>query len=208
MQIGRRKVLFSIRNWNNASTRSNWTLRRRAFTVSAPDWPDGPMAGRSLFVNATAELGRFVDGDAMESPPAHQSAPEILMHLLRLFPQPDVTVSGGREQRLDAFRVNSDLLSNLRRSGSVPKPHHFLAMTQRFPLTMGGAFKIFGFDLDRWREYDQLLHGQRTRFVESSARLGMAHRHNDWPVSEPIHPAPHPSTPAPNSAPNRPGMAS
>src|SRR5580698_9095546 len=30
----------------------------------------------------------------------------------------------------------------------------------------------------------------------------------DCPVSEPIQPAPHPRTPAPNSAPKRPGMAS
>jgi hypothetical protein len=42
-----------------------------------------------------------------------------------------------------------------------------MALNHRFHLTLGGAFKIFGFDLDRLRELDHRLNGERTRFVES-----------------------------------------
>lgn len=82
-----------------------------------------------------------------------------------------------------------DLLSNLPRTNEHPTLKTLLEVAEICSLTLEGAHKLFGYNL------------------LSSSGHGF-HRHMDCPVSEPIQPAPHPSTPAPNSAPNKPGIAS
>jgi hypothetical protein len=63
--------------------------------------------------------------------------------------------------------LSPDLLTNLRQFGSTPTPRQLQALKQRFSLTIGGAFKLFGYRLDSMRSIEARLNGGRTRFVES-----------------------------------------
>lgn len=103
----------------------------------------------------------------MDHPTSARSAAEILQHLFHLSPQRVAPVFEGRYAEDPKSTLSPHLLANLRRSNSVPRPRHLLALSRRFHLTLGGAFKIFGFDLDRLRALDHRLNGERTRFVES-----------------------------------------
>jgi hypothetical protein len=98
-------------------------------------------------------------------PTSAHSAAEILRHLFHLFPQSPGFALAGRSE--EESRLRPDLLTNLLRSNSVPRPRHLLALSHRFHLTIGAAFRIFGFDLDRLQELDRHLNEERTRFVES-----------------------------------------
>lgn len=60
-----------------------------------------------------------------------------------------------------------DLISNLRRSDYTPSPRQLYALSQHLSVTIGGAFKLFGYSLESMRQLDFLLNGTRTRFIES-----------------------------------------
>ena len=65
--------------------------------------------------------------------------------------------------------VTKNLLSNLHRTGDHPTLSMLLEIADMFSLTIEGAHRLFGYDLDGIREYDRRLNGGRTHIVESYA---------------------------------------
>jgi hypothetical protein len=65
--------------------------------------------------------------------------------------------------------VTKNLLSNLHRTGDHPTLSMLLEIADMFSLTIEGAHRLFGYDLDGIREYDLRLNGGRTHIVESYA---------------------------------------
>jgi len=65
--------------------------------------------------------------------------------------------------------VTKNLFSNLRRTGDHPTLSMLLEFADVFSLTIEGAHRLFGYDLDAMREYDLRLNGGRTHIVESYA---------------------------------------
>ena len=63
--------------------------------------------------------------------------------------------------------LSADLLTNLRQFGSTPTPRQLQALKLHLSLTIGGAFKLFGYSLDGMRGIEGRLNGGRTRFIES-----------------------------------------
>jgi hypothetical protein len=103
----------------------------------------------------------------VDHPTSGRGAAEILRRLLQLFPNDDDALVTGRSTEDPESVLSPHLVANLERSHSIPRPHHLLALSQRFHLTLGASFRIFGFDLDRLPGLDHHLNGERTRFVES-----------------------------------------
>lgn len=58
--------------------------------------------------------------------------------------------------------VTKNLFSNLRRTGDHPTLTMLLEFADVFSLTIEGAHRLFGYDLDPMREYDLRLNGGRT----------------------------------------------
>ena len=65
--------------------------------------------------------------------------------------------------------ITKNLLSNLHRTGDHPTLSMLLEIADMFSLTIEGAHRLFGYDLDGIREYDLRLNGGRTHIVESYA---------------------------------------
>jgi len=106
-----------------------------------------------------------------------QQTTEVLSRLFSLIrgaPR-EVTARLNRE----SAGLSPDLLSNIRQFGSTPTPRQLQALKLRLSLTIGGAFKLFGYRLDRMRGIEALLNGERTRFVEAYPF------HRDRPVDLP-----------------------
>lgn len=55
-----------------------------------------------------------------------------------------------------------DLLSNVPRTSEHPTLNTLLEIADVFALTLDGTHRLFGYDLDRLREYDLVLNGGRT----------------------------------------------
>ena len=93
-----------------------------------------------------------------------RNAAEVLAQLFAL------TRRAPREAaaRLDreSAGLSADLLTNLRQFGSTPTPRQLQALKQHLSLTIGGAFKLFGYSLDGMRGVEGRLNGGRTRFIE------------------------------------------
>jgi transcriptional regulator with XRE-family HTH domain len=106
-----------------------------------------------------------------------QQATEVLSRLFALIRRAprDVATRLNRE----SAGLSPDLLTNLRQFGSTPTPRQLQALKLRLSLTIGGAFKLFGYKLDSMRSIEALLNGGRTRFVESYPF------HRDRPVDLP-----------------------
>jgi hypothetical protein len=94
-----------------------------------------------------------------------QQATEVLSRLFTLIRRAprDVVTRLNRE----SAGLSPDLLTNIRQFGSTPTPRQLQALKLRLSLTIGGAFKLFGYKLDGMRSIEALLNGGRTRFVES-----------------------------------------
>ena len=90
-----------------------------------------------------------------------------LVHLLGLYRQ--VVPTSEREQRAIERReiVTKNLLSNLRRTSADPTLNLIEEIVESFPVTIEGAHRLFGFEVEDIREYDLLLNGDRTHIVES-----------------------------------------
>jgi hypothetical protein len=90
-----------------------------------------------------------------------------LAHLRELFRE--VKPSSDREYRARERReiVTKNLLSNLFRLKEHPTLQAVLEIADIFSLTLDGAHRIFGYDLEGIREYDFRLNGGRTRIIES-----------------------------------------
>jgi hypothetical protein len=75
------------------------------------------------------------------------------------------------ESELRAFErreaATADLLSNLPRISEHPTLRTLLEIAEIYSLTLEGAHRLFGYDLQKFSEYDLHLNGSRTRIVES-----------------------------------------
>ncbi len=102
----------------------------------------------------------------------------VLAHLRELHRQ--ITPTNDRERYAFERRelVTKNLLSNLRRTGDHPTLSMLLEVADMFSLTIEGAHRLFGYDLDGIREYDLRLNGGRTHIERPHQRLrsGEVHR--------------------------------
>lgn len=92
---------------------------------------------------------------------------EVLTHLRDLFRQIELTHE--RDQLAAERRdvVAKYLISNLRRTGDHPTLHALMEIADTFLLTIGGAHKLFGYDLEAVRQYDLRWNAARTHIVDS-----------------------------------------
>jgi hypothetical protein len=67
------------------------------------------------------------------------------------------------------------LLSNLFRTKDHPTPNSVLELADIFSLTLDGAHRLFGYDLQRIREYDFRLNGGRTHINGHAIKKEISH---------------------------------
>ena len=94
-----------------------------------------------------------------------QMKAEILSHLLMLARSWNRDESGG-QPHLHGSQI-SDLISNIKHFDYTPSPRQLHALSQQLDLTIGGAFKLFGYSLESMRQLDFVLNGARTRIIET-----------------------------------------
>ena len=63
--------------------------------------------------------------------------------------------------------LSPDLISNIRQFGYTPSLPHLHSISQHLDLSIGGAFKLFGYNLEKMRHLDFLLNGARTRLIDT-----------------------------------------
>jgi hypothetical protein len=92
---------------------------------------------------------------------------DTLVHLRGLFRElPSVNQKQYRaHERRELLTKN--LLSNLLRTKEHPTLHSLLEIANAFSLTLDGAHRLFGYDLERIREYDLKLNAGRTHIIET-----------------------------------------
>jgi hypothetical protein len=92
---------------------------------------------------------------------------DALIHIRALYRQ--VRPTNDREQRAqERLEVTiKDLLSNLPRTNEHPTLKTLLEVAEIYSLTLDGAHRLFGYDLDRLWEYDLQLNRGRTHIFES-----------------------------------------
>lgn len=92
---------------------------------------------------------------------------DTLIHLRELFRA--IKPSSEQEYRAHERRevVAKNLLSNLFRTKDHPTLHSVLEVADIFSLTLDGAHRLFGYELERIREYDSRLNAGRTHIIES-----------------------------------------
>jgi hypothetical protein len=94
---------------------------------------------------------------------------ETLIHLRGLFREmPLSTQKESRAQERREFLIKS-LLSNLFRTKDHPTLHAVLEVGDAFSLTLDGAHRLFGYELERIREYDLKLNSGFTHIIETYA---------------------------------------
>jgi transcriptional regulator with XRE-family HTH domain len=95
---------------------------------------------------------------------ARRSA-DALAHLLKL--KRSRTSSDPQASTRPFGDLNPDLLTNIRRFGYTPSLRQINALSEQMSLTIGGAFKLFGYRLDAMRKLDAELNSEKTRLIES-----------------------------------------
>jgi hypothetical protein len=92
---------------------------------------------------------------------------ETLIHLRGLFRE--MPLSTQKESRAQERRelLTKNLLSNLFRTKDHPTLHAVLEVGDAFSLTLDGAHRLFGYELERIREYDLKLNSGRTHIIET-----------------------------------------
>jgi hypothetical protein len=92
---------------------------------------------------------------------------DTLIHLRGLFREiPRANESDNRaHERRELLTKN--LLSNLFRTKEHPTLHAVLEVGDVFSLTLDGAHRLFGYELERIREYDLELNSGRTHIIET-----------------------------------------
>jgi len=95
---------------------------------------------------------------------------DALIHLRDLFRQRNP--SNERERMTHERReiVTKNLLSNLFRTKEHPTLHAVLELADTFSLTIDGAHRLFGYDLEEIRGYDFRLNGGRTHIKRPHER--------------------------------------
>jgi hypothetical protein len=103
----------------------------------------------------------------VHSPVPSSAIIEALIHLRDLYR--GMRPSSEREQRASERReaATKDLLSNLPRTNEHPTLRSLVEIAEIYALTLEGAHSLFGYDLERLREYDLLLNRGRTHIFES-----------------------------------------
>jgi hypothetical protein len=101
------------------------------------------------------------------SPVPRQQIAETLVHLRTLFR--GMRPSSQKDYRAHENRelLTKNLLSNLLRTKDHPTLHAVLEVGDAFSLTLDGAHRLFGYELERIREYDLKLNAGFTHIVES-----------------------------------------
>jgi hypothetical protein len=92
---------------------------------------------------------------------------DTLIHLRGLFRElPPVNE---KEYRAHERRelLTKNLISNLLRTKDHPTLHSVLEVANAFSLTLGGAHRLFGYELEQIREYDLRLNAGRTHIIET-----------------------------------------
>src|SRR5258707_11781309 len=93
-------------------------------------------------------------------PESNHRRADMLSHLLMLArSRRQATTIGSSEVR---GTLNPDLITNIRRFGYTPSPRQLHEISQQLSLTIGGAFKLFGYTLAGPRNLDFLFYGTRT----------------------------------------------
>lgn len=98
----------------------------------------------------------------MYSPVPRSEITDALIHIRELYRRMKPLNEHARracERREATIR---DLLSNLPRTSEHPILKMVLEIVETCGLTLEGAHRLFGYDLDRIREYDLQLNGGRT----------------------------------------------
>lgn len=92
---------------------------------------------------------------------------DALIHLRELFRQ--IPPSSEKDYRAHERRevLTKNLLSNLFRTKDHPTIHVVLELAEAFSLTLDGAHRLFGYELERIREYDLGLNAGRTHIIET-----------------------------------------
>lgn len=92
---------------------------------------------------------------------------DAVRHLRELHQQ--MLPRSAEEQRIAEHReiLSRHLISNLRRTGSHPTLALLSEVARAFSLTVEGAHRLFGYDIDGIREFDLRLNGGRTHIIES-----------------------------------------
>ena len=100
------------------------------------------------------------------SVPREQIA-DTLIHLRGLFRE--IQPSNEKDYRARERReiLTKNLLSNLFRTKDHPTLHSVLEVADAFSLTLDGAHRLFGYELERIREYDLKLNAGRTHIIET-----------------------------------------
>ena len=92
---------------------------------------------------------------------------DTLIHLRGLFRE--IPTSSDKDDLAHERReiLTKNLLSNLFRTKDHPTLNVVLEVADVFSLTLDGAHRLFGYELERIREYDLELNAGRTRIVET-----------------------------------------
>jgi hypothetical protein len=100
------------------------------------------------------------------SVPREQIA-DTLIHLRGLFRE--IPPSNEKDHRAREKRelLTKNLLSNLSRTKDHPTLNTVLEVADAFSLTLDGAHRLFGYELERIREYDLKLNAGRTHIIET-----------------------------------------
>lgn len=103
----------------------------------------------------------------MYNPVPREQIVEALIHLRGLFRE--IPPSNEKDHRAYERReiLTKNLLSNLFRTKEHPTVHTVLEVADAFSLTLDGAHRLFGYELEQIREYDSLLNSGRTRIIET-----------------------------------------
>ena len=101
------------------------------------------------------------------SVPREQIA-DTLIHLRQLFRE--ISPSNEKDYRARERReiLTKNLLSNLFRTKDHPTLNAVLEVADAFSLTLDGAHRLFGYELERIREYDLKLNAGRTHITVPS----------------------------------------
>jgi hypothetical protein len=92
---------------------------------------------------------------------------DTLIHLRGLFRE--IPPSSEKDDRAQERReiLTKNLLSNLSRTKDHPTLHAVLEVADAFSLTLDGAHRLFGYELERIRQYDLTLNAGRTHIIET-----------------------------------------
>jgi hypothetical protein len=94
---------------------------------------------------------------------------DSLMHLRELFRRSTPATEKARRTHERREIVIKNLLSNLYRIKEHPTLPTVLEMAEIFSLTLDGAHRLFGYDIEKIREYDLQFNSGRTHIIESYA---------------------------------------